>query len=165
MSQLAEFYLAHGFWLWLAVAGAVLAVEIAFGSGWLLWPAASAAAVAVVSLFTDSATVEIGLFAVLTIVTTLGARRFWPRRTEAAPDINDNVARLVGHHGRVTAAFVNGAGRVLVDGVVRSGQGTGPTTNYTGSAGELSGTFVDVRVNSVSGDITVLRRPEPEEEW
>ncbi|ODT62587.1 MAG: hypothetical protein ABS77_06445 [Phenylobacterium sp. SCN 69-14] len=116
MSPLAEFYLAHGFWLWLAVAGAVLAVEIAFGSGWLLWPAASAAAVAVVSLFTDSATVEIGLFAVLTIVTTLGARRFWPRRTEAAPDINDNVARLVGHHGRVTAAFVNGAGRVLVDG-------------------------------------------------
>ncbi|WP_374535186.1 NfeD family protein [Phenylobacterium sp.] len=116
MSPLAEFYLAHGFWLWLAVAGAVLAVEIAFGSGWLLWPAASAAAVAVVSLFTDSATVEIGLFAVLTIVTTLGARRFWPRRTEAAPDINDNVARLVGHHGRVTAAFVNSAGRVLVDG-------------------------------------------------
>ena len=116
MSPLAEFYLAHGFWLWLAVAGAVLAVEIAFGSGWLLWPAASAAAVAVVSLFTDSATVEIGLFAVLTIVTTLGARRFWPRRTEAAPDINDNVARLVGHPGRVTAAFVNSAGRVLVDG-------------------------------------------------
>ena len=57
------------------------------------------------------------------------------------------------------------SGRVLVDGVVRSGQGTGPTTNYTGSAGELSGTFVDVRVNSVSGDITVLRRPEPEAEW
>ena len=116
MSPLAEFYLAHGFWFWLAVAGAVLAVEIAFGSGWLLWPAASAAVVAVVSLFTDSATLEIGLFAVLTIVTTLGARRFWPRRTQAAPDINDNVARLVGHHGRVTAAFVHGAGRVLVDG-------------------------------------------------
>ena len=57
------------------------------------------------------------------------------------------------------------SGRVLVDGVVRSGQGTGPTTNYSGSTGELSGTFVDVRVNSVSGDITVLRRPEPEEEW
>ena len=116
MSPLAEFYLAHGFWFCLAVAGAVLAVEIAFGSGWLLWPAASAAVVAVVSLFTDSATLEIGLFAVLTIVTTLGARRFWPRRTQAAPDINDNVARLVGHHGRVTAAFVHGAGRVLVDG-------------------------------------------------
>ncbi|MFI8592934.1 DUF4097 family beta strand repeat-containing protein [Microbacterium sp. NPDC078428] len=47
-------------------------------------------------------------------------------------------------------------GRIQVDGVVRSG--SGPTT-YTGSTGELSGTFVDVRTNSVSGDLTVLRRP------
>jgi hypothetical protein len=50
------------------------------------------------------------------------------------------------------------SGRVLVDGVTRSGQGTGPTTNFSGSTGELSGSFVDVRVNSVSGNITVLRR-------
>lgn len=117
MSPIAEFYLAHGFWLWVAVAAAILAIEIAFGSGWLLWPAASAAVVAVVSLFADSVTLEIGLFAVLTIVTTLAARRFWPRRAASAtPDINDNIARLVGHQGRVTAAFVHGAGRVLVDG-------------------------------------------------
>ena len=51
------------------------------------------------------------------------------------------------------------SGRVQLDGVVRSGQGTGPTTNYTGSAGELSGMFADLRANSVSGDITVLRNP------
>lgn len=48
-------------------------------------------------------------------------------------------------------------GRVQVDGIVRSGQGS-ITTNYTGSIGELSGSFVDVRANSVSGDVTVLRR-------
>lgn len=51
------------------------------------------------------------------------------------------------------------SGRVQIDGVERSGRGTGPTTNFTGSAGELSGTFVDVRANSVTGDVTVLRRP------
>ena len=50
------------------------------------------------------------------------------------------------------------SGRVQIDGVVRSGQGTGPTTNYAGSVGELSGNFADVRAHSVSGDITVLRR-------
>lgn len=50
------------------------------------------------------------------------------------------------------------SGRVLVDGVVRSGQGSGPTTNFAGSTGELAGSFVDVRANSVSGDVTVLRR-------
>lgn len=48
-------------------------------------------------------------------------------------------------------------GRVQVDGIVRSGQGS-ITTNYVGSIGELSGSFVDVRANTVSGDVTVLRR-------
>ena len=50
------------------------------------------------------------------------------------------------------------SGRVLVDGVVRSGLSAGPTTNYSGAAGELSGRFVDVRAHTVSGDVTVLRR-------
>ncbi|MBU4466295.1 MAG: DUF4097 domain-containing protein [Actinobacteria bacterium] len=52
------------------------------------------------------------------------------------------------------------SGRVQIDGVVRSGNGSGPTTNYSGSVGELSGSFVDVRSNSVSGNLTVLRRAE-----
>lgn len=47
------------------------------------------------------------------------------------------------------------SGRIQIDGVVRSGRGP---TNYSGSSGELSGRFVDVRANSVSGDLTVLRR-------
>lgn len=46
------------------------------------------------------------------------------------------------------------SGRVQVDGVKRS---ISTPTNYTDSIGELSGKFVDVRANSVSGDITVLR--------
>jgi hypothetical protein len=46
------------------------------------------------------------------------------------------------------------SGRVQVDGVKRS---TSSPTNYADSIGELSGQFVDVRANSVSGDITVLR--------
>lgn len=51
------------------------------------------------------------------------------------------------------------SGRVRLDGVVQSGKGMGPTTNFSGSVGELSGSFADVRVNSVSGEVTVLRRP------
>jgi len=50
------------------------------------------------------------------------------------------------------------SGRVQIDGVTRSGTGSGPTTNYVGSVGELSGSFADVRGHSVSGDVTVLRR-------
>lgn len=54
------------------------------------------------------------------------------------------------------------SGRVQVDGVVRSGHGPGPTTNFSGSVGELSGSFADLRANSVSGDVTILRRSEAE---
>lgn len=46
-------------------------------------------------------------------------------------------------------------GKIAIDGTVYSGTGT---TNYSGSSGTLSGQFVDVRVNSVSGDLTLLRR-------
>jgi hypothetical protein len=48
------------------------------------------------------------------------------------------------------------SGRIVIDGVVRS---SGGPSNVTASVGELSGSFTDVRVNTVSGDITVLRRP------
>jgi len=47
------------------------------------------------------------------------------------------------------------SGRILVDGVERGSNGP---SNYTGSTGELAGRFVDLRANSVSGGVTVLRR-------
>ncbi|WP_051172782.1 DUF4097 family beta strand repeat-containing protein [Microbacterium indicum] len=43
------------------------------------------------------------------------------------------------------------SGRTSVDGVSRS-------KNFDGHTGELAGVFADVRVNSVSGDVMVLRR-------
>lgn len=49
------------------------------------------------------------------------------------------------------------SGRLMVDGVERS---SGGPSSYTGQVGELAGSFVDVRANSVSGGVTVLRRPQ-----
>lgn len=49
------------------------------------------------------------------------------------------------------------SGKLMVDGIQRSGGGP---SNYTGQQGELAGSFVDVRVNTVSGGVTVLRRPQ-----
>lgn len=49
MGALAELYAAHPFWAWMALAAVLLGVEMATGSGWLLWPAASAAAVALLA--------------------------------------------------------------------------------------------------------------------
>jgi len=111
-------YVSHPFWVWIAFGAAILAIEVATGSGWLLWPAASAAVVAVLVAFT-SVTLPLAMliFALLTIVSTLLARRYLPRSVTAhGHDINDQVNRLIGHHGVAVAAFAGKAGRVFIDG-------------------------------------------------
>jgi inner membrane protein len=77
-----------------------------------------AAAVAVAAGFLGAAfPAALLLFAVLTIVSTLLARRYLPAGIAArGGDINDNVGRLVGHRGAAAQAFVGAKGRVLVDG-------------------------------------------------
>jgi hypothetical protein len=58
------------------------------------------------------------VFALLTISLALLARRYLPKSLfqHQAGDINDNVARLVGHHARVVSAFQGRSGRVFIDG-------------------------------------------------
>jgi hypothetical protein len=118
MSDIGLFQDIDGFWVWAALAAALLVIEVATGSGWLLWPAASAAVVAVlVKVLGPSLEVSVLTFAVLTLVSTLLARRYLPHSLfRPHPDINDNVARLVGHHGRAVAPFKRRAGRVFIDG-------------------------------------------------
>jgi len=119
MSDVIAFFPDHPLWAWMALAGVLLAIEVATGSGWMLWPAASAAAVAVLVSFADvSLAPAVLTFAGLTIVSTLLARRYLPRSLfhHAGRDINDNVERLVGHEGRAVAAFKDRAGRVFIDG-------------------------------------------------
>jgi membrane protein implicated in regulation of membrane protease activity len=119
MTDLTLFHDLHSFWLWIALGAGLLAIEAVTGSGWLLWPAASAAVVALLARFAGlSLEAAVLTFAVLTIVTTLLARRFLPHSLfhRGSRDINDNVARLLGHHGRAVAAFKNRAGRVFIDG-------------------------------------------------
>ncbi|SFI68498.1 NfeD family protein [Caulobacter sp. UNC279MFTsu5.1] len=118
MHGLLEFYSGHPFWVWLAVAAVFLAVEVATGTGWLLWPAASGFLVGLLTLVVaPGLPVELGLFAVLTIAATYFARRFLRPVLEAHnADLNDPSLRLVGRDGEALAGFENGKGRVFVDG-------------------------------------------------
>lgn len=118
MPDLFDLYLSHAFWFWLGLAAAILAVEVASGTQWLLWPAGSALAVAFLTLLVGpTPTVTIAAFAILTLVSTLLARRYLPKSTlGAGGDINDNVARLIGQEARAVAAFSDRSGRVLIDG-------------------------------------------------
>jgi membrane protein implicated in regulation of membrane protease activity len=118
MDGLTLFYMTHPFWVWLAVAAIFLAAEVATGTGWLLWPAASAALVGLMTLVVaPGLTIEVGLFAVLTIVATYLARRFLRPALEGpdVPDLNDPTLRLIGRDCEVLA-FENGKGRVFADG-------------------------------------------------
>jgi membrane protein implicated in regulation of membrane protease activity len=110
-------YMTHPFWWWVAAGALFLAIEVAVSTEMLLWPAASAAVIAIALLLGAplGPGVDVAVFAVLTIVSTLLARRFI-RRPAAGPDINDPLLRLIGHRGEAVAAFKRGRGRVFVDG-------------------------------------------------
>ena len=116
MGDFANFYLANEFWVWMGIAALLLAVEIGTSTGWLLWPAGSAAVVAVLTFLPTPWPIDVLVFVALTVVSTLLGRRYLPRTVPDGPDINDPLTRLLGHDGQAVATFEGGHGRVLVDG-------------------------------------------------
>ncbi len=146
MPDLHLLYLAHPLWAWIAFAAALLAVEVATGSGWMLWPAAAAGIVALLQSLTGLDLSHATLvFALLTISLALFARRYLPKalfHNSQGGDINDNIGRLVGHKGRVVGAFEAANGRVFIDGKewaaeLDEGEGlaVGSTVEVTGVSG------------------------------
>lgn len=115
MAQIAALYETHPLWMWLALAAILLAVEIGLGSGWLLWPAACAAATAFIAKVPGvNFPGALAIFAALTAATTLVSRRYLPKPQADGPDINDSAARLIGRRGRLVQGAE--APRALVDG-------------------------------------------------
>jgi len=118
MQDVAVFYSLYPFWTWLAVGALLLALETATGSGYLLWPAASAGLVALMTLAVRLGfSLEAVIFALLTVAGTILARVYWPHRPRPhGHDINDRGGRLVGRVGETVGLFAAGQGRVFVDG-------------------------------------------------
>ena len=119
MEALTDLHAAQPFWIWLALGVLLLAVEAAFSTEWLLWPAVSAGVVAVVTALNVQLGFagEVALFAALTLAATLLSRRLIPQVNPSdAPDINARDTRLIGQRAQVVQAFVDGRGRVFVSG-------------------------------------------------
>jgi membrane protein implicated in regulation of membrane protease activity len=118
MEAVSALYFDHPFWVWMAIGALFLAIEVATGSGYLLWPAGAAAVMALINLagLRLGLPAELALFAGLTLVSTLTAKRYLPKGIHTGPDINDPMLRLVGRKGVATASFLDGRGRVAVDG-------------------------------------------------
>lgn len=119
MDFLTDLYASQPFWLWLAFGALLLAVEAAASTEWLLWPAVAAGVVALITALGVRIGLpgEIGVFAALTVASTLLSRRLVQRVNPADhPDINDREVRLVGQRAQVVATFIDGRGRVFVSG-------------------------------------------------
>ncbi|RZJ01069.1 MAG: NfeD family protein [Brevundimonas sp.] len=119
MDALIDLHAAQPFWIWLAIGVLLLAVEAAFSTEWLLWPAVAAGVTAVIAALglTNGFWMEAALFAVLTLLATVFSRRLIQRVNPTDhPDINARDGRLVGQRAQVVQAFVDGRGRVFVSG-------------------------------------------------
>ena len=120
MNALIDLHAAQPYWIWLAIGVILLAVEAAFSTEWLLWPAVAAGVVAVATalgLPLGGFWGEAALFAGLTVAATLLSRRLIQRVNPAdSPDINARDSRLIGQRAQVVQAFVDGRGRVFVSG-------------------------------------------------
>jgi hypothetical protein len=119
MDTLIQFHSDQPFWIWLAVGVILLAVEAAFSTEWLLWPAVAAGVVAVITAIGVPLGFwgEVALFAALTVAATLLSRRLIQRVNPSdSPDINARDSRLIGQRAQVVEGFVDGRGRVFVSG-------------------------------------------------
>ena len=119
MEVLSDLHAAQPYWIWLAIGVILLAIESAFSTEWLLWPAVSAGVVAVVTVLGVPLGLlgEVALFAVLTVIATLASRKLVQRVNPSdSPDINARDSRLVGQRARVVESFIDGRGRVFVSG-------------------------------------------------
>ncbi len=117
METYIHLILSHAITGWLIVATCFLLLELTTMSGWMLWPAASAAAVALIAQFwTMDLLNQAEVFALLTVVNTLLGRSLLANRNHVTRDPNDVDRRVVGQAGKASSNFRNGLGRVMVDG-------------------------------------------------
>ena len=107
-------------WWWVAVAIALGAGEMLTTTTLLLWSALGALGTALVFWLAGPADwpLQLGVFAVLSILITFAGRLFVSRRprSDAATSLNRRTEQLVGRDGEVLA-FNHDEGRVLVDGI------------------------------------------------
>jgi membrane protein implicated in regulation of membrane protease activity len=103
-------------WLWLCLAGILLALEVLAPGFVLIWFAVAAFVVGIADLvFGLGLQTEIVLFAVLSIVAVVVGRRYFsPTRPVPATDINNRTGAMIGQVFTLPEAVENGAGYILV---------------------------------------------------
>ncbi len=109
------------FWLWLALAGLLLIIELMLvPTGFLLIAAGAAACVSGLAFMAPASHMWQGAaFAALTLVSTLVWRRVIRRQEKKGgveqPGVNERAAQLVGHTAILTEGVFGGRGRLKIN--------------------------------------------------
>lgn len=95
MQTLQAIYLQNPFWVWLAVGAVFVGLDIAIGSGKLIWGGVAAAALAFVNLagVRLGSMVELGIFAVVLVGGVVLSSMPWKPRPSAATPHDDDEPR------------------------------------------------------------------------
>lgn len=132
-------------WWWVAAALALGIIEVLTFSFFLIWPGLAAAIVAVVMWIVPdlSGTMQILVFAILSVVFTLLGRQYVLNRTPTSetPGLNQRSAQLIGRNAVVIDGFASGGlGNVEVDGMRwRARMSEGATRPGSGQTLEIVG--------------------------
>ena len=129
-------------WMWLLAAIVLGIAELIVPGVFLIWLAAAAAATGLLTLaFGIDLPFQLATFALVSIAAVYAGRRWYLANPmpSADPLLNDRAARLTGRTVVVTAAIVNGEGRVRVGDSVWSCRGPdcseGSRVRITGADG------------------------------
>lgn len=118
MELIGEIFNRLNIWLWWSLAGLLLIAELLTGTTYILWPAAAALIVGGLSL--DAIGLhwgyQLAVFGVLTLILLyVGDRYVKPHlKSTGGPVLNDRTHGMIGQSARVSKAFENGQGRVVV---------------------------------------------------
>lgn len=119
MGPNVEPLLGLGLWHWFALAAALVTLEIAIPSTYLLWPGIAAAVVGVVLAFAPEVgwQVQVVLFAVLAVVASVAGRAYFTSQGGIAtdrPTLNLRALQFVGQQAFVAEDFHAGRGPVTL---------------------------------------------------
>lgn len=119
MDALIEWIWNFSYWHWWAFAVLLAAAEIIAPTSYLLWPAISAALVGLaVAIFGEfDWRLQVLVFAVLSVISTVIWVRWWRNRPEAktASGLNTRGAGYVGRRLHLARDLVDGRGQIQID--------------------------------------------------
>jgi membrane protein implicated in regulation of membrane protease activity len=132
MATIQALYLQDPFWIWLALGGLLVSLSLATGAQALMWPAMAAVVVALFEIagLNTGFAFQAFIFVVLCLAVFALQHRLAlvrpavataggdppERQARGVAGRQEQTARLIGRIGRTTSEFVNGVGRVWIDG-------------------------------------------------